>query len=91
MLKMVINVVSRFYLEIFLKFMSNKEQRIKSLIIFPNLNDLNLHDFTNNCANKSNGTTQTDNRLCVCAPDYQFVAKDQACGNCFCRNYLYDF
>jgi hypothetical protein len=48
--------------------------RTKPLVIFPNAEDVALHDFTGSC----NG--QVNSGLCVCPPGQEFVAKDQACG-----------
>ncbi|CAF0909261.1 unnamed protein product [Rotaria sordida] len=56
-----------------------KESNRKPLVIFPNSNDLNLHDFTNNCTSGSNNEHETNNKLCVCAPGYEFITKDQSC------------
>ena len=50
-------------------------------MIFPNANDVNLHDFSGSCTAGNNETTVVENKLCVCAPGYEFVTKDQTCGN----------
>jgi hypothetical protein len=76
-------------LNYFQKFSEKKEQRIQSLIIFPNSNDLNLHNFAHDCVTKSNGTNQINNRLCTCAPYYQFVLQNQSCGNHILRKNLF--
>ncbi|CAF3513440.1 unnamed protein product [Rotaria socialis] len=56
-----------------------EKQATKPLLIFPNANDVNLHDFAANCIAGNNETTIVDNKLCVCAPGYEFVANDQTC------------
>lgn len=49
-------------------------------MIFPNEDDRSLHDFTGDCNNGTNGTTQVENDLCVCAPGYQLDSKSRSCG-----------
>jgi hypothetical protein len=57
-------------------FFKKKGKYAKSLVIFPNANDVNHHDFTSGCKDKFN----ISNGLCGCSPHYKFVAKDQPCG-----------
>lgn len=73
--KMIKNIFVFFlkYLKILVK------QNTKPLIIFPNSNDLQSHDFTNDCNNERNN--MINNKLCVCSPGYKFIAKDVPCGN----------
>ncbi|CAM4777103.1 unnamed protein product [Rotaria magnacalcarata] len=59
---------------------NNCEKRTKKpLIIFPNENDVNLHNFAASCIAGNNETNIVENKLCVCAPGYEFVTTNQTC------------